>query len=387
MLPSEQRVAIPGVDLSPEAHRRRLQAVIDATHDAVILADPRGLVTYINPSAERLFGWSLDEVRGRPLTVFMPPRFHELHHAGLARFVRTQKAVVIGRTVELAAARKDATEFPIEISITSWTEAGEPHFAGVIRDVSERVRAEKARQLATEQAREVERLVEVNRFKSQFINNAAHELLTPLAPMRALLHVMRRPDAIDHPAAKKNLEVLGRNIERLVHLTQDILDASRLEGSKLGLHKNLVDVAAIVQEAVESFMAEAARREVGLDAHVGENLTMEADRERLSQILYNLISNALKFTPPRGRIDVSAKRVPTGIEVRVKDSGMGVTPEFIPRLFQPFSRAELGVDAAQPGTGLGLYVTKGLVELHGGSIRCESPGSGQGSTFVVLLPT
>ncbi|HEX2065748.1 MAG TPA: HAMP domain-containing sensor histidine kinase, partial [Candidatus Thermoplasmatota archaeon] len=245
---------------------------------------------------------------------------------------------------------------------------------------------ESEQALAREREAEVWRLEEMNRFKSMFINTAAHELLNPLTPMRSVLHILRRdPAGLSQEKLAKNLDILARNLDRLNRLVGDLLDASRLEAGKLGLRKSEVDLDRLVGEAAESFQPVAAARGVHLECHRAGPLAAQADPDRIAQVLSNLLSNAVKFTPAGGCVRLGLRRVEGGAEVAVADDGIGFDAEASAKLFQPFSRAHDGRQVA-PGTGLGLYVSKGIVELHGGRIAGASPGPSLGATFTVFLP-
>ncbi|HUR61488.1 MAG TPA: PAS domain-containing sensor histidine kinase [Candidatus Thermoplasmatota archaeon] len=374
--------------LRPESSQEGLfRAATENALDAIVSADASGRITYLNPAAQRLFGLGGVEAVGQPLTILMPERFQDGHRGGFARYLASGQARIIGKTVEVAGRHKDGHEFPVEISLGAWEAEGGRLFVAILRDVTERKKADEARIAARAREAEVERLEEMNRFKTMFINTAAHELLNPITPMRAVLHVMRKNP--DRPPGRlvREIDILSRNMERLNRLVSELLDASRLEARKLGLHLRDIDLARLVKEAVESFQPEAAAKGVRLaPAQAPGAIPMQGDADRLAQVLYNLLSNAIKFTPPGGRVECAVSLGPEGAILRVQDTGVGFDAVAQAKLFRPFSRAHLASDQAEPGTGLGLYVTKGIVELHGGRIRCESPGPGRGALFEVVLP-
>lgn len=369
-----------------EVRHARFEAIAQSTPDAIVMADDAGLITYVNRAAESIFGYTLTDVQGQPLTLLMPARFRDGHRAGFARYRSTGQARVLGRTLELAGVRKNGAEFPLELSLTTGEDAGRVFFAAIIRDISERKRQEQAMREAESRAQELARLRELNQFKTQFINTAAHELLTPLTPLRSILYSLRTdPSHAGDEKLQRQLEVLSRNLERLARLTGDLLESSRLEAKKLGLRKGPVDVSALGREAVEAFQEAARNAKIRLETQFEPGLVVEADPDRIAQVYQNLLSNALKFSSAGGRIRVETKRTPEAAMIRVADTGRGIDPAFIGKLFQPFARGVQGQDDVQPGTGLGLFITKGIVELHGGEIMGESPGLGRGATFTVLL--
>lgn len=233
------------------------------------------------------------------------------------------------------------------------------------------------------------RLENLNSFRTRFINTAAHELGTPLTPMKLQLYMLRksleRNPALS-PADLKGLETLARNTERLAALVKDILDAAKLQADRLALSLGDVDVAAALEEAAEAFRAASDHAGIRIEVDVGPDLVAQGDPGRLAQVLMNLLGNAIKFTPPGGLVRLAASREGDHVLVSVADSGAGISRENIDRLFQPFSQVHDLGDASKGGTGLGLYVCKGIVEASGGRIWCESKGPDQGATFLFTLP-
>lgn len=236
-------------------------------------------------------------------------------------------------------------------------------------------------------ARELERVREIDRMKSRFINTAAHELGTPLTPMRLQLHMLRAGKAgPTSPGQDRALSILGRNLDRVLLLVADMLSISRMEAGELKLRKAPVDVAQLVRETCESFHDSAAARGLTVEAEAVGSEVVLADAARLGQVLDNLVTNALKFTPSGGRIVVRCRRRDSEAVVEVTDSGIGLTSDEITRLFQPFAKLADQSVHGDPGTGLGLYISKGLVERHGGLMWIDSQGKGKGTTVAFALP-
>jgi len=256
---------------------------------------------------------------------------------------------------------------------------------GTALDVTERRRLEEERVTAIERLKEIERLREVDRFKSQFMNTVAHELFTPLTPIQIQLHVLRERVGERSPQEARSLEIVSRNFARLKSLVSDVLDAVRAQAGHLAIRPQDVDVRRLVAQTVETFASVAQEQGVVLEHDARQACLAHVDPERVSQVLYNLLSNAIKFTGRGGRVRVVLATTKEGCRVRVEDTGIGMTPQQMERLFRPFSQVhEAG--AATGGTGLGLYITREIVELHGGRIEVRSDGPGRGSTFEVLLP-
>ncbi|MCA1819174.1 MAG: HAMP domain-containing histidine kinase, partial [Halobacteriales archaeon] len=235
-------------------------------------------------------------------------------------------------------------------------------------------------------AREVETVRQVNEAKTRFINTAAHELSTPMTPIVLQLAMLRKGGQANLTARQaRSIAILERNVGRLNALLQDVLDSARLQSDRFALSVVPLDLAALLAQCVADH--EDAARAAGVKIHLDSPpLPAEGDPNRLAQVLGNLLGNALKFTPRGGGIQVTGRRMESGFRVEVEDSGIGLPAQELPRLFQPFAQVRDPRTAAVTGTGLGLYISKGIVEHHGGSIGCSSLGLGKGSTFWFTLP-
>jgi signal transduction histidine kinase len=255
------------------------------------------------------------------------------------------------------------------------------------RDVTARVHAENEREENRRRASELERLQAVDQFKSQFISAAAHELNTPLTPVTLQLHILEGllKDGRDGDP-EHSLELLKRNVQRLSDLVSDLLDASKYQAGRLTLQREPCDLGALVRECVDSFADAAQRGGIGLQAKLSGPIEAFVDAKRITQVLYNLLGNAVKFTPAGGNIHVEATGSPNHVAVQVRDTGTGIPPALIGNLFLPFSQAREPAQANVPGTGLGLYISRGIIEAHGGTIWCRSDGPGKGATFSFSLP-
>lgn len=242
-------------------------------------------------------------------------------------------------------------------------------------------RAHEARQ------REVERLREIDQMKGRFINTAAHELGTPLTPLRMQVHMLEsgRCGPLT-PQQERAVKILGRNLERVVLLVGDLLAISRMEAGELKLRKAPLDLGTLVRETHDSFVDGARQRGLDLQLEADDALPVDGDAARLGQVLYNLTTNALKFTPRGGRVSLRARRRGHEALVEVQDSGIGLSADDIARLAQPFVKITDVGPHGDAGTGLGLYISKGLVERHGGLLWVSSPGRGQGTTVSIAIP-
>jgi signal transduction histidine kinase/CheY-like chemotaxis protein len=243
----------------------------------------------------------------------------------------------------------------------------------------------------TEQKRAEEELKAADRRKDEFIAMLSHELRNPLAPVRTSLHILRQSHEPDQIAAVR--EMMERQVQHLVRLVDDLLDASRYQGGKVELRKSWVGLAAVVGRAVETArpQLDAARHELTVSLPEGP-VELEADPVRLAQVLANLLHNAAKYTEPGGRIELTATLAdraggPPEVAVSVRDTGIGIDADLLPRVFDLFMQADPSSTRAQGGLGIGLTLVKQLVELHGGRVEAHSAGPGTGSTFTVHLPT
>jgi PAS domain S-box-containing protein len=269
---------------------------------------------------------------------------------------------------------------------TSYDRDGKPlRSLGTTQDITQQKAAEAARADLEGKGREVKRLEELNRMRMDFLNTAAHDLKTPLTPLKLQMAALRARGLAD-AKQRESLDVMDRSVNRFQALIEDMLDAARLQAGKLKLKRSNVALAPLVQETVASFQ-EAIRQEgLQVDVRVGAGTVVDADPNKLMQILMNLVSNAVKYTPKGGAVQVRAVEEEGVAHLSVRDSGLGMDSEQLGRLFQPFVRLHEGIPGTAKGTGLGLYISKGIAESHGGRIWAESEGPGLGSTFHLAWP-
>ncbi len=355
---------------------------MEAAPDAMLCVDNRGRIVLVNEQAVNLFGHGRNDLLGHPISKVIPERYHDAHKGHVKGYVEDPHVRPMGSGRELFAIRADGTEFPVEISLSPVTASEGTIVAAAIRDVSERKAKERLEREAESQKNELEHLKELDEFRKRFINAAAHELYTPLTPIQATLQLLQNPKT---PEEKKPraMRILNRSFSRLSDLVADLLEVSRYQSGKLTIVKTRMNVAGAVANVVDSFAATAAERKIDLSAEIPDELKAIADERRINQVLYNLVSNAFKFTQDGGSIRVSAKQDGDQCLVSVADDGAGMDPEQLADLFQPFMR--MHQDLA-PGTGLGLYISRGLVEAHGGELTAWSGGPKKGTTFTASFP-
>lgn len=356
---------------------REIRGLFDSTFEGVLLHEAF-VVVEANQAAGLLLGRTPRELVGTSVVDLFEPAVRER----IGDAVRTGTDSVF----EVDVARTDGSTVALELTTKPHQYRGRPAHLVAMHDVTERRRAAEARRAAEEKEREVERLRAVDRFKTQFIHTLSHELNTPLTPIQTEIYLLREQLGPLNDRQKEAVDMLGRNVDRLARLVHDVLDLARLQGGTLRVEPEPSDVATVVREASASFAAVARDRGIAFDVTVDGDLPVLADPQRVSQVLFNLIGNALKFTPTGGRVQVDARREGAVAVVRVRDTGVGFTPEERERLFQPFGQLERHGEVPEVGTGLGLYISRGFLEAQGGAIWAESPGPGRGAVFGFSLP-
>jgi PAS domain S-box-containing protein len=362
-----------------------LAAIIQNADDAIISKNLDSIVTSWNPAAERIFGYTATEMIGQPIMRILPP---DLAYEEVDILNRIRQGERVDH-FETRRVRKDGTTISVSLTISpirdeDGTIVGASKIA---RDISEKKVWEQRTAEALEEARRARHESEVaNRTKDEFLATISHELRTPLTAIVGWIRLLRTgglpPDKIDHA-----LEVIDRNVRSQAQLIEDLLDISRITMGKLRLDVRPVQPAAVINAAVDAlrFAAEARKIHIQtvLDSHAGP---VSGDFERLQQVVWNLLSNAIKFTPKDGRVQIVLERVNSYIEIRILDNGRGINPEFLPFIFDRFSQAEATTTRLHGGIGLGLAISKAIVELHGGTIAAFSEGEGKGSTFTINIP-
>jgi PAS domain S-box-containing protein len=376
--------------LNEALHRGRQQvaALIDHALDAVIVADREGRIITWNPRAEELFGWSRHEVMGQSLAdTIVPASLREAHRRGIERYHATGEGPVLNRLIELQARRRDGTEIPVEIAITPVRLGRRVIFSAFLRDISERkrVEAERAALLGHEQTARAEADA-ANRAKDEFLAVLSHELRTPLNAVYGWARMLRAGE-LRKAAEERALEAIERNANAQVQLIDDLLDVSRIVTGKLRLTVRPVDLRAVVEAALDTVRPAAEAKGIRIQSVLDSRAaSMTGDPDRLQQVVWNLLMNAVKFTPRGGQIQAHLQRVDSHVEIVVSDTGQGIAPEILPFVFDRFRQGDSSSTRTHTGLGLGLALVKHLVELHGGTVVAHSAGEGQGATFIVKLP-
>lgn len=354
----------------------RYRNLVECSPDGIVIVSG-GVIVYANPAAAHLFG------AGSPAGLLGLSPIHDLVVPEYVQVIQERMAAIerLGartKPMEIRVRRLDGTTLDVEVMGAPAIHEGFPADQTIVRDITARKDAQEARS-------RIERLEEINALKTQLLNMASHELNTPIAALRLQVHMLKMGPQDADPRRAKALQILDRNVDRLATLVKDVLDVARIQSGQLKIRKERVDLLAILDEAGELYTQPYLEKGVGLRV-VGANAPVEADAQRITQVLVNLLSNALKFTPEGGEVVLSASVHGGEALVRVTDSGKGLSPEQIERLFQPFSQVHDSATETKGGTGLGLHISRGIIEQHGGRIWCESGGSGQGTTFGFALP-
>jgi signal transduction histidine kinase len=256
---------------------------------------------------------------------------------------------------------------------------------GLMMDISLRKQIEQDRQWVLQAERQARNEAErVSRLKDEFLATVSHELRTPLTVISGWTRLLLQGKAGE---ARKALESVMRGATNLTQLVEDLLDMSQVISGQVHLEEQFADLAPIVREAVESVMFAARAKSISLDVFLDPDLLpIVCDRRRIQQIIWNLLTNAVKFTPAGGHVEICVAQAVETIEIVVSDTGQGISPDFVPHLFERFRQADGSTTRRHGGLGLGLAIVKHLIELHGGRVWAESEGQDKGSRFTVSIP-
>ena len=357
----------------------RFRGLLEAVPDALVMVDRAGIIQLVNGRGEALFGWKREELLGKPIQVLVPARYRDTHPNFFTTYFPDLRDRPIGGRLELYALRKDGTEFPAEISLGPIETPDGTLVTAAIRDVTERKRDMEERN---------RRMQETNRLKSEFLANMSHELRTPLNAIigfAALMHTGRVGQLSD--AQHEYIGDILNSGRHLLQLINDVLDLAKIESGKIELRIETVDLTRLAGEVRDILRALAAEKRIQLKFEIDASLSpVSTDPRLLKQVLYNYVSNAIKFTLEEGKIAVRIAPEPDDcFRVEVEDTGVGIRPQDMVRLFVEFQQLDEGLAKKYPGTGLGLALTQRIVEALGGRVGATSD-FGRGSTFWAVLP-
>lgn len=363
----------------------RTRLIIDTAIDAVVTLDATGRITGWSSRSESLFGWATADALGKRMSeLIIAPRHWENLEQCLAYFLTTGEWPILNTRVEMSAVHRDGREFPVEVSISPARSGDVCIFGAFLRDITERKRADRELLQAKVAAEEA------NRSKSVFLANMSHELRTPLNAIMGYSEMLQEEvQGFGHPEIVPDLQRINIAGKHLLTLINDVLDLSKIEAGRMMLSLETFDVAAMVRDVLATIQPLVDKRANVLRVHWGADLgAMRGDLTRMRQILFNLISNATKFTE-KGSVTLGVSRESVQgrdwMIFRVSDTGIGMTPEQMQKLFQAFSQAESSTTRKYGGTGLGLAISEKLCGMMGGEILVDSV-HGRGSTFTVRVP-
>jgi len=376
------------------AHKKALQSIrfqaslLDAVEQAVIATDVKGTVIYWNSFAEKLYGWPAMEVIGRNIMGLTP----SVNAKEQAKKILETLSAGESWSGELTVRRRDGSEFPAMVTDSPITN-DKNEFIGIVGvsvDISDAkvAEAERARLLDREKLAR-EEAEKANRLKDEFLATLSHELRNPLNVVIGYSEILRRSaDSQNQKFVHTAAEVIRRNALAQSQLVSDLLDLSRLQMRKLTINRQPVMLSTIISDAIDTVKVEAEAKNISLDVDASEEpLVVEGDPVRLGQIAWNLLNNAVKFTPAGGQIKISLSADGPNAKLTISDTGQGIAPDFLPHVFEIFRQADGSSSRKQGGLGIGLALVKQLVELHGGLITASSKGLDQGAQFTIWLPT
>ena len=348
-------------------NEERTRSIVDNVVDGIITINELGIIQSVNQATNRIFGFVPGELEGRNVKILAAEPFREAHDGYLANYMKTGDAKIIGIGREVVGQRRDGASFPMELAVSNLKLAGEQLFVGVVRDISERK--------------------EVDRMKSEFVSTVSHELRTPLTSIRGSLGLIKGGAVGEFPEkAAAMLNLAHKNTERLINLVNDILDMEKIELGRIEFQFNRVDMNELAERAIDANQGFAM--EYGVDFEItgtAPETQVWGDKDRLAQVMANLLSNAAKFSPNGTKVWISITRCDGTVRVSVTDQGPGIQEEFRGKIFDKFTQADQSDTRKEGGTGLGLNVSRAIIDKHGGTLDYDSE-AGAGATFYFDLP-
>lgn len=356
-----------------EQRQSILAAIIDSSDDGIVSKNLDGIITSWNPGAEKIFGFTEKDAVGRHISLIIPERLLE-EETHIITQIRAGQRINHFETVRM---RKDGREINVSITVSPIKDKyGKITGASKIaRDITDKVEMENQRKVLTE------RLQELNYYKDEFMAMASHELKTPLTVIKANLQILENKMQADNKIdfVKKTL----RQVNKLTDLISDLLDVSKIQSGKLDLNRTNFDLTQFLTEIVESIQQTTPNHDIVLNTH-NKKLVARGDKDRLEQVVINVLTNAIKYSPNAKKVTVDADVKDKNIIIRVKDEGIGIPQDDLDKVFTRFFRVR-GLASTFSGSGIGLYISSEIIKRHGGEIWVESE-TGKGSTFYFSIP-
>jgi PAS domain S-box-containing protein len=347
-----------------------LHAIFDNVLDAIIKVNEQGIIESVNAAAENIFGFSMGELFGSPISRLLPKL--DWNEGQLIHFNSDNEKPMAGIRRELEGVKKSGSSFPVDLGISEIS--GQPsYFIITVHDITERKQTEIALQLADHR-------------KNEFLAMLGHELRNPLAPIRNAVQVLKTQIAAN-PTLDWCSKIIDRQVRHMALLLDDLLDVARIMQDKIVLKMDRFDFSEIFDSAIETVhpLIESRKQELAV-SRPDIPMWVQGDRIRLTQALFNLLNNAAKYTDEGGKIALKMIQEADDLVITVQDNGSGITPEILPHIFEIFTQADSSLARSQGGLGLGLTLTRRLIEMHGGIVSASSAGDQQGSEFVIRLP-
>ena len=367
--------------LSLEDSEDKFKKITSSAKDAIIMLDNDGKVSYWNKATEEIFGYTQKEITGGDLHELLAPnKYMDDYKKGFGKFKNTGKGNAVGKMVELEGIRKDGKVIPIELAISAVKIKSKWNAIGILRDVTERKKAEKSLKENNRKLKELDKL------KSSFISTVSHELRTPLTPISEGVSIVADGSAGDVNKKQAHfLDIAQRNIERLARLINELLDISRIEAGRLKMDKKSIDLKKTIGKVADTFSINAKKKGIKLIKECDiEDCTVYADEDKIVQVFTNLINNSLKFTD-KGSITIKCEDKGKYMQISIIDTGKGIPKDKLKAVFDKFQQLGRKAGPGSGGTGLGLAITQGLVKAHNGRIWAESDGEGKGTKFIFIL--
>lgn len=353
-----------------QASEQRINAIVEAAQDAFIAVDQRGLILDWNGAAERMFGWRRQEAVGWPLSeLVLPERYRASFGKALHAFRSSAHLDLLGQRLERTVIDRQGREFTIEMTAGLAGQGADAFFSVFLHDISGRKKVE--------------------RLKNEFVSTVSHELRTPLTSIQASLSMLADGMAGELPPdAARLTAIASQSSERLVRMVNDLLDIQKIESGKMDFERTPQPLLPVAERALAAMEAKARQGDVILRrdwAPGAEHIAAPIAPDRMEQVLTNLVSNAIKFTPKYRAVTLGLSQADGKVRLSVLDEGPGIAPEFEPRIFERFAQADGADSRTRGGSGLGLAISKSIIEEHGGTISFTT-APGKGTRFVIELP-